>query len=322
MRCVVLALLLARTTAIAVPPGQSGAPPAQYEAYVLALEWQPTWSLDACPSGKQENAALIRHFEAAEGAFARTHLSLHGLWPNYTPSMHQGYQWPQFCNVSGVDFPACEAHPQLAQCQPSQAAVAAFNVSARWQQWTLQYAWGELASHEWGKHGSCTPWSANVTEQLHYWEWQERAFKAASAGRGPQLVSASVGRNISYRALNAAFVADMGGAQVSLVCAEGCRLEQAWLSYEAAPSTLEPLVTPAHAVNMSGAGTCATCEAVHIPEWLGCPTAPPPTPPATTCAHDQHGPPCTSDAQCLHVSGCVRCAHSGFCTDLPAIPCA
>lgn len=42
----------------------------------------------------------------------------------------------------------------------------------------------------------------------------------------------------------------------------------------------------------------------------------PPTPPAA-CRHGEHGPACESDVDCAHVTGCVRCAQSGFCTDVP-----
>lgn len=45
------------------------------------------------------------------------------------------------------------------------------------------------------------------------------------------------------------------------------------------------------------------------------PTPPTPTP-TERCVHDEHGPPCESDDDC-GFPGCVRCAHSGFCTDQP-----
>ena len=42
---------------------------------------------------------------------------------------------------------------------------------------------------------------------------------------------------------------------------------------------------------------------------------PSPTPPAQ-CLPNTHGPPCTTDDEC-HYPGCVRCANSGFCTNVP-----
>jgi len=50
----------------------------------------------------------------------------------------------------------------------------------------------------------------------------------------------------------------------------------------------------------------------------GTPSPPGPAPaPATKCIPDQHGPSCSSDADCTKVPSCVRCAHSGFCTTAP-----
>ena len=47
------------------------------------------------------------------------------------------------------------------------------------------------------------------------------------------------------------------------------------------------------------------------------PPPPPPPPPATECVRSQHGPRCSSDSDCDGVPHCVRCAHSGYCTDVP-----
>jgi len=35
------------------------------------------------------------------------------------------------------------------------------------------------------------------------------------------------------------------------------------------------------------------------------------------CVSGQHGPKCTGDNDCGGVPGCLRCAHSGFCTQVP-----
>jgi len=47
----------------------------------------------------------------------------------------------------------------------------------------------------------------------------------------------------------------------------------------------------------------------------------PPTPkPSSVCLKGRHGPPCKGDADCAAVTGCVRCARSGFCTDVKLPP--
>ncbi|GMI01175.1 hypothetical protein TrST_g827 [Triparma strigata] len=38
---------------------------------------------------------------------------------------------------------------------------------------------------------------------------------------------------------------------------------------------------------------------------------------ATACVTSQHGPACSSDKDCSDITDCVRCASSGYCTDVP-----
>lgn len=35
------------------------------------------------------------------------------------------------------------------------------------------------------------------------------------------------------------------------------------------------------------------------------------------CEAGVHGPPCSSNADCIDVTNCLRCAGSGYCTDVP-----
>lgn len=53
------------------------------------------------------------------------------------------------------------------------------------------------------------------------------------------------------------------------------------------------------------------------------PPQPPPDPPpspALTCKPFTHGPPCVTDLDCASAPHCVRCARSGFCTDVKLPP--
>lgn len=36
-----------------------------------------------------------------------------------------------------------------------------------------------------------------------------------------------------------------------------------------------------------------------------------------SCEPDAHGPPCRTDEDCSPFAGCVRCASSGYCTEVP-----
>jgi ribonuclease I len=207
--------------------GQTNAPPANYSSLVFALEWQPQWSLAACPGAQYQELTLVQKMSEPGGAWARANLSVHGLWPNYDyPSKHAGYSWPQFCDVPGFDYPACQ-HGSAASCGPTAGGLAAFNTSGRWQRFALQYAWSTLATHEWSKHGSCTPPAlGSGAYDVEYWQWQEDVLDVVSAGTGFALVSGSVGGSVSYAALHDAFTSDLGGASPALVCVSGCMLEQ------------------------------------------------------------------------------------------------
>jgi len=45
--------------------------------------------------------------------------------------------------------------------------------------------------------------------------------------------------------------------------------------------------------------------------------APTPSPSGTSCIPNTHGPACSSNSDCVSITGCVRCAGSGYCTDVP-----
>ena len=88
--------------------GLTSVSPNTFDFYVLALEWQPAWARDACPSGRRPNAGLVEKLSGdATGSYARTSLSLHGLWPDYDRgSMHAAdLTWPCSRRRTSVDLP-------------------------------------------------------------------------------------------------------------------------------------------------------------------------------------------------------------------------
>jgi ribonuclease I len=86
---------------------------------------------------------------------------MHGLWPNYDPTMHDGMDWPQFCvKDNGENYTYCDGNYNAeAYCTPTDA-LKAFNNTGSWQMYALEYSWSDLASHEWSKHGGCSPWES------------------------------------------------------------------------------------------------------------------------------------------------------------------
>lgn len=98
-----------------------------FDYYVLALSWTPTWcAIEGDARGAPECAA-------GQGRG----FTLHGLWPQY----EQG--WPSFC--------ATDTRP------PSRAMTAAMK--------DIMGSSG-LAWHQWRKHGSCSGLSAAMYFQL------------------------------------------------------------------------------------------------------------------------------------------------------------
>ena len=108
--------------------------------YVLALAWLPAWASnptgDWCPSYANFGAPddpgdtlMINHMNSDDGEWARTRLSLHGLWPT-----NEGVPI-YFCNSSALDATACAIDETLPQCKPDPAGTRIFNTSDRWQRW-------------------------------------------------------------------------------------------------------------------------------------------------------------------------------------------
>ena len=64
-------------------------------------------------------------------------------------------------------------------------------------------------------------------------------------------------------------------------------------------------------------GTWVLGPVAAFPKLCGGGPVPPPTPPGGQCVPSKHGPPCAADSDCVNKTGCVRCAHSGFCTNDP-----
>ena len=227
--------------------------------------------------------------------------------------------WPQYCvRPDGEEFTDCEANfSSHAYCTPSSAeAVYNASTSLGWQEWALEYSWSDLATHEWAKHGSCTPW-----EPVEYFGYVKKMYERASNGSGGALVTASVGGSVERADLAAAFASDFDGKQVAFNCDPStCQLTEVWTAWNLDSATLAPTTPRDYG---EGSGPCPdSCTTLLLVAWTPtdgtCPPTPPPAPNnATSCEPDEHGPVCASDTECEQYSSCVRCASSGYCTNVP-----
>ncbi|WP_134725180.1 ribonuclease T2 family protein [Paracoccus luteus] len=123
-RAAVLALCLAPCLALS-PAGPAGAQAAdragQFDYYVLALSWSPTW---CATTGDARDAGQC-------DAGRRTGFVVHGLWPQYERG------WPDDCATTEPD-PTRRETGAMADVMGS----------------------GGLAWHQWRKHGRCSGLSA------------------------------------------------------------------------------------------------------------------------------------------------------------------
>ena len=149
----------------------------------------------------------------------------------------------------------------------------------------MEYAWSDLATHEWDKHGKC----AGVRDVDDFFGQVCALAKAPLATMAPER-AAGASLSDTADALTAAgfpvWDTDAENSQVLLsVCAGD---DGKWLFAE--QSQMPSL-----------------CK--------GKTPGPAPSPPS--CVPGVHGPACDTDADCAGKPNCVRCAHSGFCTDEP-----
>lgn len=104
-----------------------GEKPGEFDYYVLALSWTPTWCALEGDARQSEQCDASRDFG----------WTLHGLWPQF----HRG--WPSFCRT--------------AERPPSRGMTNAM---------TDIMGTSGLAWHQWKKHGTCSGLSARAYYDL------------------------------------------------------------------------------------------------------------------------------------------------------------
>lgn len=180
MRALLPAVLLAACHSSAPQP----APPAlhtEFGFYLLAMMWAP----GACQ------------------------LTLHGLWPNYTDEQSRGQPraWPQYCGA----YAHCEkAETGCAPDVPVPADLAPLAPA---------YVKGDLATHEWSKHGSCTSLAA-----ADYFRAELAAIHLVPDNGTPDAVRAAIGHDLARDDLQRAF--GVPPESVVLGCDAHCQLTQ------------------------------------------------------------------------------------------------
>jgi len=272
-----------------------------------------------CGEGVQLCGVLTLETGEGTGYYHHDQPGVHGLWPEVAPYGNSACVSPQ----DPADLES------LSSCYAPQG-----NETTESHQLDFQ-------SHEWQKHGTCAG-AANASDYFS---------QICNLAQGPLRVMAAA-RSAGLDLVDTADQLQRSGfcvwnmateQQIELSACAGSDGIWKLAPYDTfsdlckweGPLPPEPTPSPAPTQcvsgqhgppcssdndcrNMTGCIRCATsgfCTDVALPE----PTpSPSPSPvPTTQCVSGQHGPPCSSDNDCTDMTGCIRCAKSGFCTDVP-----
>jgi len=169
----------------------------------------------------------------------------------------------------------------------------------------------QFVQHEWDKHGSC----AGAKDGADFFN------QVCSLSADPlKLVEAQKEKGASLKDMANA-VQQAGYPVYELDTTE----EQILVSVCACTDGRWKIADPSKFASMccGGSGPAPGPAPPPAPPSPAPPPAPPsPAPPAPapaggSCTKSVRGPACSSDGDCSKLPGCVRCAHSGYCTDIP-----
>ena len=159
-------------------------------------------------------------------------------------------------------------------------------------------------THEWEKHGKC----AGVVDATDFFT---QLCALASATVAVMTKSRSAGKTAS-----ADFAADLTSAGFPVF---GHDDQYGQVELTACLDTSGKWhVTPQSSFTTTCGGSGPAPGPAPGPSPAPTP-GPSPAPSGGKCVPNTHGPACKSDSDCA-LPGCVRCAHSGFCTDVPQAP--
>jgi ribonuclease T2 len=189
---------------------QQGSPAATFGLYVLALTWPPSFCCTHSKKGQCNNLAT---------SFGATHLTLHGLWPNYTDAEAEGQSrtYPTYFGT----YSGCNSRQPDKSCLPAVESIPA-DLATYGPGYVTDNNF--LANHEWPKHGSCTGLDSGS-----YFRAAVAQLKSLPGDQGtPALLTKGVGATVRLTELQAAFG---DPSAVLLSCDSGCRLEQVGICF-------------------------------------------------------------------------------------------
>ena len=290
-----------RDQRVGAPEVASAGDAPSFGLYVLALSWAPSF---CCTHADKEECAGLAD------AFAGTHLTLHGLWPNFTDAeATRDVTYPQFCGA----YKHCKrAHDRSCEPDPSTLPDAMKTLGPGYV--------GDhdfLAAHEWPKHGSCSG-----LDPAAYFRAALAAMTALPGDGTPDVLRTAIGSDLALADLERAF--GVPKESVLLSCDARCGLSQVsfCLAHDARGLPTTPIACPSNTTSAQYDNGCVTrgCARVAIPAVGSCDASHPKPKQQPSaggrCSHPGQGPACTGNAECM-AAGFSRCARSGCCTSQP-----
>ena len=168
-----------------------------FDIYLLAQSWAPHFCCvrsDRCTT--------------VPWAYSATHLSLHGLWPGFLrPRENKTY--PQ----------SCDTKEKLLTSEFSVLPRDYIDFAPAFTRWNAKAhvaEVGDLARHEWKKHGTCSSLPPEV-----YFTEAMRAMKALPGKGTPNEITSNVGKNLPVNDLRSAYP-----KRVAILADKSCRLTE------------------------------------------------------------------------------------------------
>ncbi|OWZ12116.1 hypothetical protein PHMEG_00014767 [Phytophthora megakarya] len=180
--------------------------PQPFDMYILAQSWQPAFCF-----GKEQQYTGCR----APQIYWRTHLTLHGLWPELA-----GSQPPSFCSTEAFDADKIERelgidtlhHTARRHHFCSTEAFDADKIERELGIDTLHQYWPDVKyseaspqyadfwKHEWMRHGTCSG-----LKQVDYFTHTINLERNQTLAPTPQFVQDNVGQHVDVKKLREAF---------------------------------------------------------------------------------------------------------------------
>jgi ribonuclease T2 len=289
----------AETDRGATPAPAAASAGTAFGLYLLALSWAPNFCCGH--ESKQQCDGLAASFGA-------THLTLHGLWPNYTDAEAKKAKedYPTYCGNK-----ECSSKHPPKSCLPDPNSIPAD---------MAKYGPGYvtdnnfLANHEWPKHGSCS----GLDAKNFFSDTISALLKLPGDSGTPKALHDKIGSSIKTTELAKSF----GEPQsVALSCDKSCNLMQVGicLAHDAKGNPTKQIACPQNVMKSNYDNSCVTnnCAEVKIQKAGECSaTGGGGSQPEGKCTKPGQGPACSNDQKCID-EGFLRCAKSGCCTSIP-----